>query len=389
METNSKVKNLLIGLFVALAIIIVVWFLLFFRPHYGDRGETLKVRFSSIANIDVGTPVTFAGQIVGQVDKISRIYNAREAPSDSLGHPYFFELTLLVDSSVKIYSTDLIEIQTSGLLGEKSIAIVPQKAPAGAHPKLMNDHVIYADSTDPLSSTLISVDTAAKKIGLVVDSIGQLINENKGNIDSIMISLKRSMQQVDLIITDINRLHLVETFHKAADTGVVLMANINSYIDEVRDSHLLQKFSQTAGNIQLITKRIVNGQGTIGKLVNDPTLYLQAVGTLDRVDTLISDMNQYGVFYNLDKKWKRVHQKRINEMEALKTPREFKTYFENELDEVSNSLSRISILVEKSQEEKVKIEGDKEFKQAFLDLLQQVRQLQNLVELYNQKLTEE
>jgi len=67
-----------------------------------------------------------------------------------LGRIYFYQLVLKIDSRVKVYDTDEISIETSGLLGEKSIAITPKPAPKGITPTLITTQPIYAESVDPL-----------------------------------------------------------------------------------------------------------------------------------------------------------------------------------------------------------------------------------------------
>ena len=120
----------------------------------GDNKQRLTVRFAEIESIDIGTRVTYAGKPAGEVIAIRQILNAREKPTDNFGQPYSYELILALDSSVSVYCTDLIEMRTSGLLGEKSIAIIPQPFPPDSKPKSVIGGVIYAQSADPLVGTL-------------------------------------------------------------------------------------------------------------------------------------------------------------------------------------------------------------------------------------------
>ena len=117
-------KNMLIGLFVVVACALIVGIILFLEPSVGDGKEKLIVRFSNINGLSLGTRVMFAGKPVGEVVAIEQIPHAREQPTDELGQVYFYQLVLNIDSSVHVYNTDEITVQTSGLLGEKSIAIV-------------------------------------------------------------------------------------------------------------------------------------------------------------------------------------------------------------------------------------------------------------------------
>ena len=138
-------KNMLIGLFVIVACGLVVGIILFLEPSVGDGKQTLVVRFSNINGLSLGTRVMFAGKPVGEVIEIQQIPHARDQPTDELGQVYFYQLILKLDSSVRMYNTDEITVQTSGLLGEKSIAIIPRSPPKGVKPTLITSKTpIYA-----------------------------------------------------------------------------------------------------------------------------------------------------------------------------------------------------------------------------------------------------
>ena len=144
---GEQTKNMLIGIFVIVACITTTWLILFLKPSVGDGKQTLYVRFANINQINIGTRVLFAGKPVGEVVAIQEIHDARKKPlSDVLGEIYYYQLVLKIDSSIRVYDTDEITIQTLGLLGEKSIAIIPKVPPKGAVPKLVGHEPVYAQS---------------------------------------------------------------------------------------------------------------------------------------------------------------------------------------------------------------------------------------------------
>src|SRR5689334_19466886 len=147
---GEQIKNMLIGIFAIAACLLIVWIILFLKPSVGDGKQILYVRFSDVNKIPIGTRVIFAGKPVGEVVAITSIADARTKPSsDILGHLYYYQLELKIDSHVKVYDTDEITVQTSGLLGEKSIAIIPKPVPKGIVPQVLTSKtVVYAKSVD-------------------------------------------------------------------------------------------------------------------------------------------------------------------------------------------------------------------------------------------------
>ena len=87
---SDKLKNILIGIFTLMAIGITIAIILFLQPSIGDGKKTLKVRFSNVAGINIGTRVSFAGKPIGEVIKIEEVENARDLPTDGLGRIYYY-----------------------------------------------------------------------------------------------------------------------------------------------------------------------------------------------------------------------------------------------------------------------------------------------------------
>ena len=87
-------KNILIGIFVIVAIAIFSYILLFLHPSVGDEGQTLRVRFANIDKVNVGTRVLFGGRPVGEVVSIQEVQNARDPSLLRDDKVYIYELVL-------------------------------------------------------------------------------------------------------------------------------------------------------------------------------------------------------------------------------------------------------------------------------------------------------
>ena len=212
---SNRLKTILIGVFVSLGVLITIFTILFLEPKIGDRKKTYNVRFSNIANISEGTHVTLAGKPVGEVEEIKRVPKSRQGPADELGRVYFYELTLRVDSSVEIYNTDEITIATTGLLGEKSIAIIP-KAPAKDQvPKKITDEVIYAQSVEPIENMLYQITQVAEKVETAVNDIDQWFVENQDNLSMAVSDFSEAMKEIEQTIQSVNEQDLIASLRLA------------------------------------------------------------------------------------------------------------------------------------------------------------------------------
>ena len=175
-----------------------------------------------------------------------------------------------------------------------------------------------------------------------------------------------------------------EMLQEINDTDTI--SNGINFIDNISQfSNSLNKDgSQILQNINSISENINNNKGTIGKLINTDDIYLEVGAILSKVNTLMNDINHYGLLFQYNKTWQRGRTKRATILNALKTPSEFKNYFQNEVDNITTSLSRLSILLNKAEEEHMMDEDS--FKKSFYDFMQQVDSLSNSIKYYNEEM---
>ncbi len=392
---NQSTKNFLIGVFVIAACVFIVWLVLFLHPSVGDGKKTFHVRFANINQLSIGTRVLFAGMPVGEIEAIEELYDARTQPTDSEGQVYFFQLTLKVDSSVVIYSTDQIAIQTSGLLGEKSINIIPKAPPAGVTPILITNQPIYASSEDPITKTLTELGDLSKKIGNTIDDVKNWFDNNSDHISFAIQSFGCAMDQAYLTISDVNEQRLVDEFKVATQNFNINMVKLHNAMQEMEDAEVFKNVGITMQNmknithsIDLVTTDIAEGKGTVGRLLKSDEMYLRFTSLLSKVDTLMNDVNHYGLLFHLNKGWQRLRTQRATLMNALQSPSEFRNFFEQEIDQINTAMSRLSTLIEKAEESRQKDEimQSVPFKQDFSDLMREVDALGDNLRLYNQQL---
>lgn len=394
---GSATKNMLIGTFIIAACTLLIGIVMFLKPSVGDGKKTLYVRFANINKVNVGTRVTYAGKPVGEVVAISEIYQPRSQPIDTIGRFYFYQLTLKVDSSVVVYNTDEISLQTSGLLGEKSVAIIPRRPPKGMTPKVISNQPIYANSVDPIENAFNELSGVAKKMNETFDEITKWM---KNNGDTVACSIKNfgdAMHQIDKVVADVNESGLISEIHGATHEIKESFAKIRDAMTIMETEGTFQNIAaisksikQASSSIDVVTQDLADGKGTLGKLIKNDDLYLRFTAVMSKADTLMNDVNQYGVLFHLNKGWQRTHAQRATQITALNTPESFKSYFEKEVDQVNTSMERISMLINRASEtpEKEKILQNDLFKEDFAELLRKVNELSDNLKLYNQQLME-
>ena len=385
---GEQTKNFLIGVFVIVACVLVFWLVMFLKPHVGNNKEILYVRFSDINKINVGTRVMFAGKPVGEVSAIEEIHDARDQPTDELGRVYFYQLTLKVDSSVKVYNTDEITIQTSGLLGEKSIAIIPKAPPKGVVPKLITNQPVYAESVDPIDKVFIEISEVSNSVEETFKEATKWMKSHGEELASTIRSFGSAMDEIQVTVGDMNQNDIVPELKDGIHNFATAMGQIQDAMAAMNQKDTFNNLGDVISNIDVVTSDLAAGKGTLGMLIKDDDLYLNTVSIMGKISTLMNDINHYGILFHLNKGWQRTRTQRANLLNALKTPQEFKDYFESEVDQINTSMARLSMLIDRADQtpERRVILQSELFKKDFAELLRQADELTDNLRLYNQQL---
>jgi len=388
----DQFKNLMIGLFVTAAAAIIIFILMFLHPNIGDNGKTLHVLFTDVDKITIGTRVTYAGKPIGEVIAITEVPDALHKKTDSSGQLYAYDLTLLVDSGIKIYNTDEVSSRTSGLLGEKNVEITPYAPKPGVTLEPAGHEPIYAIETGSVEETFKEFKSVADKFGAALDSVTKIFNNIRKNklidkvtrtvehVESITTALDKPDQWSDILL-NLDHLskdlgNLMERANKSWDTVDKILASVNDASSSAKE---------LMDNGVNITGTIANGEGTLGKIIQSEDFYLRTNSILSKVETIMDDINHYGLLFQSDKGWQRLRARRMNLYQQLQSPQEFRNYFNDEIDQISTSLYRVYMVLDAVENNPCccDVMEDKEFTKVFAELMRRVKMLEEEVRMYN------
>jgi len=403
----ASIKNILIGIFVLTAVGIIIFMLLFLHPSVGDNAKTLRVRFTDIDKVNVGTRVTFAGKPVGEVVSIRELPDARTSRIGRNGEIYVYELVLKVDSGVDVFNTDIISLRTSGLLGERNIEINPQPLRPGQELKKVEDEVLYAEVTTSVENTMKQLEVLSQKFGVVLDDFHDFMKDIKHS--EIVTKVSRSIDNIFDITGALNQpekwrraldnvLMLSEKAHHSWGTIDASLRNVYCLTDRAHQSwatidRTLNEFHASARNAEIFTEKanqIIDytrqGKGTLGQLFIGDDLFLRLKSILHKGEVVMDDINSYGLLFHLDKRWQRLQGRRLRLLEKLSSPNEFAKYFNQEMDQISSSLCRVSLVLNESECYPQSLIYNPQFTQRFAELLRRVENMEETLKIYNEQI---
>ena len=323
-----------VGFFVIL--VAVVLFVLSTRLEQGEvkEGYTLTVRFKTVDGLEEKAPVRIAGVKVGQVETIT--LDEGQAV-----------LKLRVSKGVSIPVDSHAELRTEGLLGEKYLAIVPGK---NWSQRLRDtDTIRESVSQKSLDELLSSLGKLAGDIGevtgVLADAFGS--EEGKANLKAILANTRdltanvkdlvaRNDQRVDRIVEQIESLtagldrvvarneepfaetignirdvsgyakeklpKLGDNVQKLVDSLQVMIAeNRQGVTDTVSSARkAAERASDAFDSLGNVARKVDEGEGTIGRLINDDTTVNKLNSAIDKVDRFLAQRERFHTFVSFE-----------------------------------------------------------------------------------------
>lgn len=190
------------------------------------RGTELKARFSSIRDLKVGDPVKLAGVPVGRVRNIS-IQQGK------------VEVVMGVSPDAGVRTDSIASVQFTGLMGQNFVALTfgTDKAPVAEKGTTLESR------EQPDLSLIMS------KLESVADGVQNMTKSFSGD--------------------EISKL-------------------FGPFTDFLKQNQ--PKIAAILGNVQTISGTIAQGQGTVGKIIHDDTLYQTALSTVTNLNQAVSDV---------------------------------------------------------------------------------------------------
>jgi phospholipid/cholesterol/gamma-HCH transport system substrate-binding protein len=215
------------------------------------------------------------------------------------GDHVMIELALATD--VQLTSTSRVAISNVGLMGEKVIAITLRD---GGRPLGERD-TIPGEFEQGVPEVMAEL---GKSVGAISSIAGQLQKlattlEKEGDFRHTVKNFDDTSEELKLAVQE-NRVllrHTMEDFSSAARTTKGLTTDREADLKRTLD-----QFSQAAENmnrlsgrldslratLQQVAGKVERGDGTLGRLVNDDSLYIQVRNTTSSLQALIEDIKK-------------------------------------------------------------------------------------------------
>ncbi|WP_405381753.1 MlaD family protein [Maribacter sp. LLG6340-A2] len=254
-----------------------------------DNSKTLYAVYSNVGGLQPGTSVSINGFNVGKVNDIKFL--------DSQGN---LLVTFTVSSDFKFSKNSIVELYDTGIIGGKGLQIKP-----------VFDATGEAQSGDTLTTQTRPgiTDLAQQKLTPLVrkfesaisDADSVLINVNSvldtetkkelkeviGGLNDLIVSLNGSASSLNTLMNS-NKDNLDNSL-KNFDKMTTNFANISDSLNAAGLGETLTSLQATLANLNAVTQKIENGEGTLGLLMTDKELYNNLNNSSKELDLLLQD----------------------------------------------------------------------------------------------------
>jgi len=240
------------------------------------RGVRIHARFNTVQELKVGDPVKMGGFQIGRVENIELNENKVDV-SMKLERP----------DSVKTDSKAMIKF--AGLMGQNFVSL------SFGSPRALrveNDSILETDEQPDLNALMAKLENVASGVehltkSLSRDSIENLLGpltdflkENNPRMTAILSNMKTISAQIAEGKGTVGRMINEDTLYTAVLSTVT---NLNDTASDIK---------ATVNQARNVIAEINDGKGTIGKLAKDDTLYQQTTAAMTNLKEIFQKINQ-------------------------------------------------------------------------------------------------
>ncbi|HQB28277.1 MAG TPA: MlaD family protein [Paludibacter sp.] len=279
-------KEVRVGILAVVAI-----FVLYFGMNFLKGVDIFKpvhyyyTDFSKLDGLVPSSPVFIKGYKVGQVESIS--YDFLQANS--------FMVKISVDKNIRIPKNSVIELFDDGLMGGKAIQLLfaaqstesfhlsgdtlPSQIAVG-----LFDH-LSADLLPKIQDIAIQADSLLLSVRTLVED--ESLQNSLKSIERTTADLAESSSSLKKIVQN----DIPKVIHNV-DVLTNDFMTVSGNLKQIDFAATMDQVDVTIKDLNQITRKINDSEGSLGLLLNDKKLYMNLVNVSNSADELLIDLRQ-------------------------------------------------------------------------------------------------
>jgi phospholipid/cholesterol/gamma-HCH transport system substrate-binding protein len=241
---SSNSTQVKVGIFLAIGIVIILGSIFFIG---GEKSifksyVNLHAHFDQVQGLAEGSVVSLSGVTIGNVQKI-----------EFLPEKNALDVVMRVDKGFmpRLREGSQVEIRTQGALGDKFVFIIPGDP---RNPEIKDGTILEIAKPTDLIGVISERGSEAGKLFDVIDEMHRAVKAmNDGNrLGKIMANFESTSANLSKVSGDASK----------------VMGQLN-------EGNSGEKLKNTINKLDAIIAKVDRGEGTLGALINDPSIHNQ------------------------------------------------------------------------------------------------------------------
>lgn len=244
------------------------------------------IAFEDISGLSSSSPIYADGYKVGVVKGIDYDY---EGPGNIL-------VEASVNSNLRIPKGSSAEIE-SDMMGNVKVNLLLANNP---REKVMPGETIIgginSGSLGKMAQMIPMIEKMLPKLDSILYNVNKLladpaIAQSLKNVETVSGNLTVTTQQINTLLAEMNR--NVPGMMKRADS---VLDNTNQLMTKLKGVDIegtMAKVDATIENMNGFTQKLNSGEGTLGLMMNDPSLYNNLNSTMRSADSLLINLREH------------------------------------------------------------------------------------------------
>ena len=257
------------------------------------KGDNYHIKFSNISGLTSSTPIKFQGLVVGIVTGIDVVETKEgfDFIANALIQNQQIKITKKTNFKIEVdfFGSAILDMSYDGYTAD--ICTEKDTLIGSVKPSMLDE---LGKKIDPLSVEAQSLiknlnetmrkiqqkDGALSKFEYMAQSIGDVAAQNQQSIKEMLIHFKKIAANIDNNQSNINS----------------IITNLKSISDTVNNLNLAktkQELDENLVQLSSLMKKVQDGKGSIGKLLNSDSLHTELVLTAKAAKSLIDNIEAH------------------------------------------------------------------------------------------------
>lgn len=255
-----------------------------------SKDNNYYVKYQNVEGLAMAAPVTINGLVVGKVEKIT--FASQKG---------LLLVKFSVDGDIEFSKSSIVRIYSAGLIGGKSLGVFPDYASTeiakpGDTLQGESEDSMMATVTKALGPLETKVNNTLATVDTLLFSVTDVVDERtRENLRQAIENLNRTLNSFSGVSEKLN--HILGNNTDRLDNTFVNLDKTAGNLSQLTDSLAQLETGKLVSDLQDVVSRMDNimteidsGNGTVGKLLKDESVYDNLEGASRQLEQLLQDL---------------------------------------------------------------------------------------------------